>query len=299
MTTSKEYFILEPAKFKLDGGAMFGIIPKPLWDKVAPADELNRIDLALRLLLIKSEQRVVLIDTGIGDHNGEKFDQQFDVRGVSDPLTKALGSIGLLPQDITDLIMSHLHFDHAGGMGKIESKNDVSKATSFVSSFPNATLHIHKSHWDYSHAPSVRDAGSFHTQNFDPIIEEHLQKNKVNWLSGESGEIIPELGIKFLTSQGHTPWMCHPYDENVLYLADLIPTSNHIHVPWVMGYDIAPGITTEDKQRVLPFIIEKNLKVIFEHDPDFWGATLTKDERGKFKALKKFDSLNAVAYSIT
>ncbi|MDO9184346.1 MAG: MBL fold metallo-hydrolase, partial [Bacteriovorax sp.] len=116
---SKQYFCLEPARFKLDGGAMFGIIPKPLWSKVHPSDESNRIELALRLVVIKSGTKNILIDTGIGDYHGEKFDQRFGIVGGLSPLEKALAEINLLPSDITDLVISHLHFDHVGGIGKM------------------------------------------------------------------------------------------------------------------------------------------------------------------------------------
>lgn len=291
MTNSKEHFIIQPAMFRLDGGAMYGIIPKPLWEKSSPPDEHNRIDLALRLLLIKSGERNVLIDTGIGDYHGDKFDQQFDVRSTNKPLEEALKKIGLKPSEITDLVISHLHFDHIGGIAN-QTDDGLEPA------LPNAKIHLHKSHWEYSKNPTQRDAGSFHTKVFGPIIEEFDSRGLVHWIDGEEGEIIPDINLKFITSFGHTPWMIHPYDEEFIYMADLIPTSNHIHIPWVMGYDIAPGVTTEDKDRVLPFIIEKNLKTVFEHDPVYWGAQLTKDERGKYKASTKFEAKNSSAYKI-
>ncbi|MCO4792293.1 MAG: MBL fold metallo-hydrolase [Bacteriovoracaceae bacterium] len=291
MTTSKEYFIVEPAMFRLDGGAMYGIIPKPLWEKNSPPDEHNRIDLALRLLLIKQDKRVVLIDTGIGDYHGDKFDKQFDVRSVTNPLEIALASINLKPTDVTDLIISHLHFDHIGGL--VQNVNSKIEPV-----LPNATLHLHKKHWEYALCPSDRDRGSFQDKYFSSIIKEYDNSNKVNWIEGEEGVIIPEMNIKFITSHGHTPFMCHPYDEEMIYLADIVPTSNHIHVPWVMAYDIAPAVSTEDKKRILPFIIENKLKMVFEHDPKFWGATLTQDERGKFKTSEKFETKSNPAYSI-
>ena len=291
MTSQKDYFIIQPAMFRLDGGAMYGIIPKPLWEKNSPPDELNRIDLALRLLLIKAGKRNVLIDTGIGDYHGDKFDQQFDVRSTKKPLEAALKQINLTPEDITDLIISHLHFDHIGGIVNHTTEG-------FEEALPKAKLHLHKKHWEYSQKPTQRDAGSFHTKVFTPVIEKASKEGRVHWLDGKEGEIIPELGLKFITSFGHTPWMIHPHDDKVIYMADLIPTAHHIHIPWVMGYDIAPGVTTEDKDRVLPFIEENNLKMVFEHDPEFWGASLTKDDRGRYTAFEKYHCNDELAYQV-
>lgn len=291
MTNSKEYFIIQPAMFRLDGGAMYGIIPKPLWERNSPPDEYNRIDLALRLLLIKSGERNVLIDTGIGDYHGEKFDQQFDVRSTKKPLEEALNKIGLKTTDITDLVISHLHFDHIGGIANQTDKG-------LEPALPNAKIHVHKKHWEYSKKPTQRDAGSFHTKVFGPIIEQFDSEGRVHWIDGKEGNLIPEIGLNFITSFGHTPWMIHPHDDQYIYMADLIPTSNHIHIPWVMGYDIAPGVTTEDKDRVLPFIMNNNLKTVFEHDPEYWGAKITQDERGKFKATEKFKAEETLAYKV-
>lgn len=279
MPSNKVHYLLWPASFKLDGGAMFGIIPKPLWNKVHPSDEQNRIDLALRLWMIKSDKHLVVMDTGIGDYHDQKFQTNFDVRSPSGPLKEALDKIGHTPDDVTDLIISHLHFDHVGGIG--EMKNGVMGAV-----FKNARLHLHKDHYQYALHPSERDAGSFHTHNFAPVIKYYKDENRIVWHQGEEGDLITEIGLKFKTSQGHTPHLMHPYDENFIYLADLIPTANHIHIPWVMGYDISPGVTTMDKRKFLEFMIEKNLTGIFEHDPKSWGAKVTCDEKGRYQAVK-------------
>lgn len=292
MTKSKQYYCLQPAKFKLDGGAMFGIIPRPLWNKVHPSDEHNRIDLALRLELIKTDTRVIIVDTGIGDYHGEKFDEQFDVRGDKSPLEKALAKLSLKTDDVTDIIISHMHFDHIGGLGQVSGDN-------ILPVFQKATLHLHKSHFDYAHNPTQRDAGSFHMHYFDPMIEWYKEKNLVAWHDGEEGTLIelPEGNINFKCSFGHTPWLMHPYDEKYIYLSDLIPTSNHIHIPWVMGYDISPGVTTEYKVKFLDFICEKKLTAIFEHDPKYWGAQIEHDGK-KYVASKRFDAKDEVAFKI-
>lgn len=265
----KKYAVLHPAVFKLDGGAMFGIIPKPLWSKAIPADELNRIQLSLRVMLIQTSSRNILIDTGIGDYHGEKFDQRFGVVGKKNPLLEVLEKeFHLRPQDVTDLIVSHLHFDHVGGLGFDPNQH---KPT-----FPDATLHLHRKHYEYALKPTLRDGGSFHPQFFKPLIEASEKKGKVHWLDGEEGTILtdgPEV-IRFKCSHGHTPWLVHAYDERFIYMADLVPTSHHIPVPWVMGYDIAPGQTTVDKLRFYDFVGQNNLTMIFEHDMEVWGAKI-------------------------
>jgi glyoxylase-like metal-dependent hydrolase (beta-lactamase superfamily II) len=276
----KKYSILHPAVFKLDGGAMFGIIPKPLWSKSIQADELNRIQLSLRVMLIQTPHKNILVDTGIGDYHGEKFDQRFGVQGPKNPLVEELRSKHQLrPEDITDLIVTHLHFDHIGGLGAAES----------VQIFPNATLHIHRQHYEYALKPTVRDAGSFQQQYFLPLIEAAAAAGKVHWVEGEEGLLLAdgEDRLWFKCSHGHTPYLLHPYDEKFIYMADLVPTSHHIPIPWVMGYDISPGITTQDKERFYRFITEKDLAMVFEHDMEVWGAKL-KNENGEFKLEKAY-----------
>lgn len=277
----KKYFILHPAVFKLDGGAMFGIIPKPLWSKKIPADELNRIQLSLRVMLIQTKSRNILIDTGIGDYHGEKFDDRFGVVGEKNPLIDALQkNIGLKASDITDLIVSHLHFDHIGGLGGNEQQSLL---------FPDATLHIHRQHYDYALNPTMRDTGSFHQEYFRPLIEEADKKGKVHWIDGREGLVLDDHGDKifFKCSFGHTPWLLHAYDENFIYMADLVPTSAHIPIPWVMGYDINPGQTTIDKAEFYQFIIDKNLTMVFEHDINVWGAKI-KPKGHDYEAQEAF-----------
>lgn len=279
----KKYFILHPSVFKLDGGAMFGIIPKPLWSKAIPADDLNRIQLSLRVMLIQTASRNILIDTGIGDYHGDKFDDRFGVLGPKNPLIEALEKkIKLKPEHITDLIVTHLHFDHIGGLGH---DHDLHQTI-----FTNALLHVHRRHYDYSLNPTLRDSGSFHSQYFRPLIEKAEADKKIHWLEGEEGVVLKDGTdeILFKCSHGHTPWLVHPYDQNFIYMADLVPTSAHISVPWVMGYDISPGRTTVDKTYFYKFIIEKNLTMIFEHDMNFWGAKIRRKGESDFEASEKF-----------
>lgn len=286
-------YILEPGQFKLDGGAMFGIIPKPLWNKVAPSDDQNRIDLALRLWCIKTNDRLIVVDTGIGDYHGDKFESRFAVKNRPTPLADVLKPLGASPDEVTDLIISHLHFDHVGGIGQMIDGE-------MKPVFKNATLHLHREHFEYSLRPTDRDSGSFHVEYFRPVVDYYQNKKKINWLSGEKGKIL-DLGtdsINFLCSMGHTPHLMHAYTSKYIYMADLIPTSNHIHIPWVMGYDIAPGVTTEDKKKFLNFIADKNLTMIFEHDPQYWGAKLAKDDKGNFQTSEKFKKEENGAYLV-
>lgn len=281
MTNQIKNYCIAPGLFKLDGGAMFGIIPKPLWNKVAQADELNRIELDLRLWLIIDKDRVILTDTGIGDYHGQSFDDRFAVRQELNPLSQALAKINLTLDSVTDLIISHLHFDHIGGLTDKDKK----------CIFRNAKIHLHKKHFEYSQNPTQRDSGSFHTHIFNDAIKELDAQKRIHWIEGDEGEIL-ELSsgekIKFLCSHGHTPFLMHPYSSKYIYLADLIPTSNHISIPWVMGYDISPGITTQNKADFLEFIYTNKLKIIFEHDPKYWGCDIEKDEKKGFVAKNLF-----------
>lgn len=278
-----KYTCLQPAKFKLDGGAMYGIIPKPLWNKLSPADEQNRIELSLRLLLIQTEKKNILIDTGIGDLNDSKFNKMFDVRCNNNPLEGLLEKYGVSTNQITDLIISHLHFDHVGGLGRLINDDEI------IPLFPKAILHLHKDHYAYAQNPTPRDSGSFQQQVFNPLIDHYRDRNLINWLDGAEGNIFSDGSLKFIISKGHTPFMIHPYNDQFIYLADIVPTSHHLKPSWVMGYDMAPGVSTENKKTILTMSMEKNLTVIFEHDPDFWGAKIGKDKRGNFITTENFE----------
>jgi glyoxylase-like metal-dependent hydrolase (beta-lactamase superfamily II) len=256
-------YLLHPAQFKLDGGAMFGIIPKPLWEKKMIPDEFNRILLSLRIWVHQTHDRLTLIDTGIGDYHDPKFNDRFAVKGELSPLSSLCLQAGFKVEEVTDVILTHLHFDHAGGLSE---KN----TTSFP--FPHAKIHLHKKHFEYAKHPTLRDQGSFLSSHFLPLIEDMNQKNKIVWHEKDEGELLP--GLHYKVSHGHTPYLLHPYSETYFYMADLVPTSAHLPIPWVMGYDIAPGQTTKDKQDIYQFILNHNLTMIFEHDPKFWGAKI-------------------------
>lgn len=294
MNNKHQSFCIQPARFRLDGGAMYGIIPKPLWEKNSPPDDSNRIDLALRLWVIKSADKLVVIDTGMGDHHDATFEERFDLRTEKKPLENALSSLGFKADDVTDLVLSHLHFDHIGGIGHKNAEGQWSPV------FKNARCHVHRQHYEYSLQPTARDAGSFHVKDYQPVLAHYEKMKKMIWHKGESGVLI-DLGaekLEFRCSHGHTPWLMHPYDNKFIYLADLIPTAHHISLPWVMGYDIAPGRTTEDKLDTLNFVLKKGLKIIFEHDVDSWGAEIYLDEKKGFKAKEKFSAKDSLGFSL-
>lgn len=267
--------LLHPATFKLDGGAMFGIIPKPLWEQKIQPDEFNRINMSLRVVLFETKNKKILVDTGIGDYHTEKFIEQFDIKYQDKPLIKALEELDLKPEDITDIILTHLHFDHVGGLGDGENGQELI--------FKNAIVHTHKKHFEYSQKATMRDAGSFHTDRFLPLLDKYKKLGQLNFVEGNEGKIIidGEDFISFKTSFGHTPYMIHPYTDEYIYMADLVPMRHHVHLPWVMGYDIEPGTTTIYKEEFYQFILAHNLCMIFEHDDDIWGGKLKIDEKNR------------------
>ncbi|MBL7663957.1 MAG: MBL fold metallo-hydrolase [Bacteriovoracaceae bacterium] len=271
------YSCINSGTLKLDGGAMFGIIPKPLWNKKIAADESNRIDMTMRVQVIQVGKRVILIDTGIGDYHDERFRQNFALSDTSDPLLSPLKKAGIGPDAVTDIIISHLHFDHVGGLGSFENNQKELL-------FPKADIHVHQKHYEYSQKPNIRDAGSFQHKHFLPILTKYKELGQLKLLTEDSGTILSEgkYQLKYKTTSGHTPFQLHPYDEKFFFFGDIIPTAHHVGIPWVMGYDMNPGVTTVEKLKLLEWIEIQKLRVIFNHDRDHWGATVKKDEKGQF-----------------
>ena len=270
-------FVLHPAKFKLDGGAMFGIIPRPLWQKKITPDELNRIDMSLRIAYIETPHKKILIDTGIGDYHPEKFKKQFDIRGNLFPIQEILKKdFGVEPNEITDIILSHLHFDHAGGLGQGEDGLEVI--------FKNAILHLHKKHYEYALKPTLRDSGSFQKHYFEKVLNYYIEKKQIHFIEELEGIILEDgpQQIRFKVSFGHTPYMLHPIFDNYIYMADLVPMSHHVNIPWVMGYDIEPGVTTIYKEKFYKKIMQENLKMVFEHDDNIIGGKIEINEKNRF-----------------
>lgn len=265
-----ELHVIETGSFGLDGGAMFGIIPKPLWSKFNPADELNRVTLHARNLLLVSESRKILIDTGIGDNWDEKFAKIYRLDHSVNTSQKSLDKLGLKPEDITDVLLTHLHFDHTGGSTKlIDGK--------WVPTYPNAKYYVQKKHFEWAINPSDRDRGSFIQNRFMPLHKEGL-------LYFSDGEVPFDDEIDFLLTNGHTFYhqmiKIHDSSNTVLYCGDLFPFTSHIPLPYVMGYDLQPLITVQEKKKILPQAIEGNWKLFFEHDPEVLMATVSQSPTG-------------------
>jgi glyoxylase-like metal-dependent hydrolase (beta-lactamase superfamily II) len=261
---------LVTGKFALDGGAMFGVVPKPLWSKTNPADDMNRITMVVRSLLIQNDQRRILVDVGLPFDTDEKFDKIYAVDHRDYTMEKALKSVDLSPEDITDVITTHLHFDHAGGLSKLEGKERVPY-------FPQAQIHVQKEHWKHALNPTERDRASFVIDTYR-FLE---GSGRLNLIDG-AGELFP--GIHLQLVNGHTPFqqMVQITGEGgtVLYAADLIPTASHIPLPYIMGYDLNPLKTLEEKKAVLPRAVEEGWTLVFEHDPFRGTGKVARDEKG-------------------
>lgn len=271
--------VIETSNFALDGGAMFGVVPKTLWSKAyAPGDTLNRIPMVTRVVLIQQGDRKILIDTG----NGLKWDEKkiaiYNLDLANSDFDVSLSKFGLSKQDITDVILTHLHFDHAGGATNFQGQ-DV------IPTFPNAKYYIQKQHYDYALNPTEKDTASFMKDNYIPL----LQNGQVIFLEGES-EILP--GISPIIMNGHTPSMqmikITIDNQNFLFAADFLPTAAHIPFPFIMAYDNQPLVTLEEKKKYLPIIYEENTIVIFEHDTFMQAAKIGPNEKGKgFQYVEK------------
>lgn len=263
-------YSIETGRFSLDGGAMFGVVPKNLWEKVNPPDPKNRISLALRSLLLESDNQLIMVDTGIGTKFDDKYSKIYNIDFSEYNLDNSLRQYGFEREEITDVIITHLHFDHAGGTTFLNDRK-------LELTFPNAIHHIQSEQWDWALNPSEKDQASFLTNDFLLVEKE----GKLNRLSGPS-EIFP--GIELMVMYGHTQGMqlvkVSDSQNTLLYCADLIPTSSHIPVPWIMAYDNNPLITMNEKNRLLPIIVDNDWILFYEHDPFITASTVYNSEKG-------------------
>jgi glyoxylase-like metal-dependent hydrolase (beta-lactamase superfamily II) len=270
--------IINSGYFALDGGAMFGIIPKPLWQKNNPPDETNRIKLATRNLLLTNGKRKILIDTGMGNKWDDKSKNIYAI-DQSNSLERSLNELNVKPEDITDVLLTHLHFDHTGGSTKIENEK-------LIPSFPNAKYFVQKKNYEWGIEPSERDKGSYIKDNFQPLMDEGV----LNFIDGEE-KFDDE--IEFVIINGHTFYQqlikISDSSNIFLYCGDLFPTASHIPLPYVMAYDLQPLVTIEEKKKILTKAMDENWKIFFEHDPETAFATILKDEKG-FRVKEKFKS---------
>ncbi len=282
-------YAIETGNFKLDGGAMFGVVPKTIWNKTNPADSNNLIDLAARCLLIEDENRLILIDNGMGNKQSDKFFSYYSLWGVHS-LENSLAKYRFHRDDITDVFLTHLHFDHCGG-----SVNWNKDKSAYEVAFKNAKFWTNESHWEWATKPNLREKASFLSENILPI-QESGQLNFIQLLENDFME-QSELDFGVFFVNGHTEKMMIPQikyqDKTICYMADLIPTVGHLPIPYVMGYDTRPLLTMPEKSKFLNTAAENNYYLFLEHDAHNEIITVEKTERGVrlkevFKAVDVF-----------
>ncbi len=262
---------IETGNLKLDGGAMFGVVPKVLWQKAYPADENNLCNWSMRCLLIVDGSRKILIDTGIGNKQEEKWLEHYYLNG-DDTLENSLAKVGESPENITDVILTHMHFDHCGGSVKWNDDK-----TGFDLAFPNANYWTSKTQYDWATNPNRREQASFLKENILPIEE----SGKLN-LIDEEGEYIPNITFKLFN--GHTGGQIIPHivtgNSTVVFMADLLPATAHIPMPWIMAYDTRQLLTLKDKERFFEDALNNSYILFFEHDLYNEACTLQNTPKG-------------------
>ena len=271
---------------RLDGGAMFGVVPRTLWSRRTHADERNRIQLAMRCLLIETQSATVLVDTGLGNKDDDRFR---DIYGVSNPgeptlLESSLRELGVEPGQVDIVVNTHLHFDHAGG-------NTVRRPDGLIEpAFPNAMYAIQRGEWEYARLDNERVQASYVADNFVPLES----NGHIRWLESECETIVP--GVEVVRTPGHTPFhqsvLVTVGDQRLLYLADLVPTVAHLPLPWIMGYDVEPLTTLESKRHWIGRAVAEGWLLGFEHDPSIaWGTASAGDRPGRTEMKDVFEDL--------
>ena len=262
-----DLYSIETSEFSLDGGAMFGIVPKPIWEREAPSDALNRIDMVTRSLLLCSDEKKILIDTGNGTKWEEKYRDIYNIDTSRYNIENSLTKYGFSADDITDIINTHLHFDHAGGNTKIDDG-------SIVPTFPNAKYWVTKEHWELANHPSQKDSGSFIEHDWKVLAENGM----IETVNGNEPFI---KGIDSYITQGHTAGLLHPIisdgTKTLFYGADIFPLAAHISIPWVMAYDVQPVVTMKEKEILLSKMQDEEWILFLEHDPNIQACTVHQD----------------------
>lgn len=267
---------IEAGNFKLDGGAMFGVVPKAIWNKTNPADENNQIDIAARCLLIEDADRLILIDTGMGDKQSDKFFGHYHLWGDYS-LEKSLREKGFCPDDITDVFLTHLHFDHVGGAVSWNKDH-----TGYVPTFKNARYWTNENHWEWATKPNAREKASFLSENILPLQE----SGQLHFIQRPDGDLLEksELGFGIFFADGHTEKQMIPLidyqGDTIAFCADLLPTAGHIPLPYVMGYDTRPLLTLPEKQKFLQMAVDERFLLFLEHDAHNPVITLQNTEKG-------------------
>ena len=262
---------LDTGTFGLDGGAMFGVVPKPLWSRRVDADARNRIRLAMRCLLVDTGDRLVLVDAGLGHKYDARFADLYAVDHDTATLARSLDALGVHPTDITDVVLTPLHFDHGGGV----TARDGDGRLSLV--FPNARHHVQRRHWEAARRPNPREKASFFAENLDPLDASGL----LTFADGD-GELLP--GVRVRVAEGHTDAqqvvLVDTAEGVVAFAADLVPTSHHLAPAWTMGYDVRPLVSMEERAAFLADAARENWTLVFEHDPAVEAASVVMGEKG-------------------
>lgn len=264
-------YTVEAGRFGLDGGAMFGIVPKPLWASRIEPDSENRIPLNMRCLLLVGDGRVILIDTGIGDtFAGTKYESIYAVDHEYATLAGSLAEYGISRSDVTDVILTHLHFDHCGG-------STVQEGDGARVAFPNATYHVQRAHWKWANDPNPKENGSFLRRTFAPIET----AGQLHLVDG-SGTLLPGITVDLVDGHTESQQIVRVSDEEttLVYVADLLPTTHHLAPTWTMAYDVRPLQTIREKNDFLDQALEQEWNLFFEHDPEVSVAGLEETERG-------------------
>ncbi len=274
---------IETGNFKLDGGAMFGVVPKSLWQRTNPADEKNMIDMSMRCMLIEEGNRLILIDTGLGSKQSDKFFGYYFLFGDFS-LEYSLAKYGFHRNDITDVFLTHLHFDHCGGA--IEWNKDK---TGYQPAFPNAKFWSNENHWNWATKPNPREKASFLSENILPLEE----SDQLNFVDGNGQN---QLGFEVLFMDGHTEKQMLPkiqyQDKTLVFMADLLPTVGHIPLPYVMGYDTRPLLTLKEKESFMSEAADNNYYLFLEHDAYNQVCTVQHTEKGvRLKDTFSFDQI--------
>lgn len=281
-----ELFSIETGRFRLDGGAMFGVVPKTLWNRKIESDEKNRILMATRCLLIRSKStgRLYLVDNGCGDKFDDKMQQIYSLNFNHSELVRSLNAVGVSPSDITDMVFTHLHFDHCGGTTTYDEQGNLKHR------FENATYHVNKRHWHTATHPNAREKASFLPENIKPIGE----SDRLNLV--EDNHTFEE-GFATVPMDGHTigqqlPFL-HDSNRTIVYGADLLPTHAHVPLPWIMGYDMFPQQTLQEKEPFLQEAAANKWFIYMEHDA--YNEIITiKQKDGRFSAGESLTLNNLV-----